>query len=79
MLQYVNSFTCTKNEQSGAVIIHFQQNEPVVSEKENGEWTTDIENHNIASVILEKECIQAFCESLQNLLEENSCDTDEQS
>ena len=76
MLQYVNSFSCTKNERTGTIIIQFQQNEPILVETETG-CETVIEGHNIASVVLERDCAAAFIASLNELLE-NTSSNDEQ-
>ena len=32
MLQYVDGFSCSYNQDSGALVIHFTQNEPIVQE-----------------------------------------------
>jgi len=78
MLQYVNSFSCTQNKQSGTVVIHFLQNEPVFSETEDGDADTVIREHEIASIILEEDCAQALVSSLTELFESTSEDDDEE-
>lgn len=76
MLQYVNSFTCTRNEQTGTVIIHFNQNEPIVAETESG-LDTVIKEHEIASIVLEEDCIKALFSSLADLFDNSPIEIEE--
>ena len=75
MLQYVNAFACTVNEDSRTLVVHFIQNEPFFSE-ENGEVIT-VENE-IASVVMEQECAKNFAETLANFYVSSKQDTEEQ-
>lgn len=73
MLQYVNSFTCTKNEHSNTVVIHFTQNEPIINETENGLETVVRENE-VSSLVMEGPCAQGLLDSLREFFENNADD-----
>ena len=75
MLQYVNSFACTKNEQSGTVIIRFTQNEPIFVETDDGVETSFKENE-IANIVMEEDCAKALFSSITELLEDSPIDED---
>lgn len=73
MLQYVNSFTCTKNEKSDTVVVHFIQNEPVINETEDG-LDTIIKENEIASIVMEGPCAKGLIKSLTELFEDECSD-----
>ena len=50
MLQYVDGFSCSYNQDSGALVIHFTQNEPIVQE----DGSIDINKNHITSIIMDK-------------------------
>lgn len=69
MLQYVNSFACATNEKQNNLVIHFRQNEPVITESDN-EITYTL--NPIVSLVMDEECAHNLTRSLLQLFPINS-------
>jgi hypothetical protein len=63
MLQYVDGFSCSLNQNSNSLVIHFTQKEPIV--KENNEVQTVV--NPITSIIMEKDSARALLSVLQDV------------
>lgn len=57
MLQYVDGFSCSINPDTGALVIHFKQNEPIVNET-NGEII--VKTNDVTSIIMDKHCVASL-------------------
>lgn len=73
MLQYVDGFTCSVNEEKSNIVIHFKQTEPVIDE-ESGDVSTI--TNNIASIIMDSDCAQGLVNSLAGFLQAKEDITD---
>lgn len=68
MLQYVNGFSCSLNNAKNTLVIHFNQEEPiVVGEGENSELQTI--SHEISSIVMDSESARQLLEMITQLLE----------
>lgn len=64
MLQYVDGFSCSLNQESNSIVIHFTQKEPVIEEVTGN--VTEIVNP-VTSIIMEKSSASALLSILQNI------------
>ena len=67
MLQYVNCFSCISAKKRDSIVIHFDQNEPLASPGAKGENVPE-RTHNIASIIMDRECAEALVNVLGQML-----------
>lgn len=65
MVQYVNSFTCTTNEKSSEIILHFRQLSPTLDENGNVSGT-NVEN--ISEIIVTKQGAEALFNLLKDIV-----------
>ncbi|MCD8222715.1 MAG: hypothetical protein LUD07_11165 [Clostridiales bacterium] len=71
MLQYVDTFACSWSQESGNVVIHFMQKEPIVEEGTNN--ITEITNP-VSSIIMNKDGANALFSLLQDVCKDGiSC------
>lgn len=64
MLQYVDGFSCSLNQESGSLVIHFTQKEPVIEESTGN---VNLVLNPITSIIMEKSSAQALLSLLQDV------------
>lgn len=65
MLQYVNSYACSMNENQKNYVIHFRQNEPIIPEDDDEEIT--FFPNDIVSIIMDEDCAKSLAESILQL------------
>lgn len=71
MLQYVNEFTCTADDDKKTVVIHFKQNEPLTEISENGETSIHMVKNDIASIIIDADGAHALSTLINQILEQS--------
>lgn len=71
MLQFVNEFTCSVDEQGKTTVIHFKQNEPVIETGDDGTEQVIIKKNDIASVVMDSDGARALSNLITQVLEEN--------
>lgn len=64
MLQYVDGFSCSLNQTSGSLVIHFTQKEPLIDETTGN---VDVVSNPVTSIIMEKSSATALLAMLQNV------------
>jgi hypothetical protein len=64
MLQYVDGFSCSLNQDSGSIVIHFTQKEPHIEESTE---KMNIVSNPVASIIMEKHSAIALLSILQDV------------
>ncbi len=64
MLQYVDGFSCSLNQESRSLVIHFTQKEPIIKDGENN---IAITVNPVASIIMEKNSAAALLALLQEV------------
>lgn len=74
MLQYVNSFACTVNDNSKNLVINFVQNEPIIPDEDG--CPMSIEAHKIISLIMEEDCAKNLANTLAHFYLTDSSNTD---
>lgn len=65
MLQYVDNVSCSLNETKDTLVIHFKQNEPIVSETDGK--SIQIVTHDIASVVMDSDCAKGLVAIINQL------------
>lgn len=77
MLQYVNEFSCTSDENNKTMVIHFIQNEPKIEVDGNGNQKIVPVKNDIISVVMETEGAQALANIINQVIESVSSENNE--
>lgn len=63
MLNYVDGFSCSLNQSTKSIVIHFTQKEPVVKEADN----IEVVLNPITSIIMEQDSAKALLSLLNDI------------
>ena len=70
MLDFINGFTCTMHNERDELVIHFLQNEPIVSE----DGTVSNQVNFMPSIIMNKDVAQGLADSILEVLSNHVTD-----
>ncbi len=68
MLNYVNGFTCTAHNERNEIVIHFLQNEPVITD----DGTIVNQVNQISSIIMTTDIAKGLSDSILEVLEKQA-------
>lgn len=68
MLQFVNSFACSLNEDNNTFVLHFRQNEPVFPASNDPQDNVEIQTHTVASLVMDRKCAFQLQDAINQLL-----------
>ena len=68
MLQFVNSFACSLNEDNNTFVLQFRQNEPVFPTSGEVKDNVEIQTHTVASLVLDRKCAFQLQDAINQIL-----------
>lgn len=73
MLQFVDSFFCTYNNDTQNMVLRFRQEEPF---QDSNSKSVQVQTTEVANIIMSKTCAEQLAAGLQQLLSENTTSAD---